>query len=287
MSLLHKYVDAILVHVEANARHREDLKQDLYEEIQKHQQEQMNLGLSEEAALRKAIHDFGNPRKVGKQLSKSTVPFRTLSLWSLLIISVVYITSLTIFILSQALFVPYFMISFLGLLGMIIVCFERRRYYIARFRLFFLFTCLLYLLPWGYSQFYLDSLVETPFYWIAVSLSVLFLLSIIANMILGAVYQPIGKQFSKQSVKKRVLLISFHTISGFFVLSNAGIIAFGFMIFGTGTIHDLYYTLPAIIVTIVWLFSLILSNQLPRLSWLSMLINAALTAFLIISYVTV
>ncbi|HWI48378.1 MAG TPA: permease prefix domain 1-containing protein, partial [Rummeliibacillus sp.] len=195
MSKIDRYIDLILERVEVNKDEHRNLKSELTSLLNEKKENYMQQGLSETIAIEKTIADFGEADEVGKALSKSFSPQRTIAMYLLAIISVIF-TVFVIFKFSiEHIDLPYLWISIIAILTVLTFSFSKKQLLIARYRLIFILFCFVYILVWFYGIMLTDGPLDQVIPWISRILAILFLILIIANMILGAIYQPVKSHF--------------------------------------------------------------------------------------------
>src|SRR5699024_8992127 len=68
-------IELVLQEIDGSKEEKEDLFWELKDHLQLSSEAWMNTGLSEEKAIDKAIEDFGNAEKVGREIQKAMYPF--------------------------------------------------------------------------------------------------------------------------------------------------------------------------------------------------------------------
>ncbi|MFJ8260634.1 permease prefix domain 1-containing protein [Rummeliibacillus sp. NPDC094406] len=279
MSNLDRYIDLILERVEVNKDEHRNLKSELTSLLNEKKENYIQQGLTENKAIEKTIEDFGEADEVGKALSKSFSPQRTIAMYLLAIISVIF-TVFVIFKFSiENIDLPYLWISIIAILTVLTIFLSKKQLFIARYRMIFILFCFFYILVWFYGIMLADGPLHQVIPWISRVLAIIFLILIIVNMILGAIYQPVKSQFKSYKTKNRIFIVICNTLSGMIVIFYALLILVGFLIFGSAA--DISRLLPAVILTFLWLCSLLISSYRPTLIWLSLLIQIGICGYLI------
>jgi len=87
-------IELVLQEIDGSKEEKEDLFWELKDHLQLSSEAWMNTGLSEEKAIDKAIEDFGNAEKVGREIQKAMYPLRKILLVILATLSLLYTFSL-------------------------------------------------------------------------------------------------------------------------------------------------------------------------------------------------
>ncbi|WP_096185715.1 permease prefix domain 1-containing protein [Evansella halocellulosilytica] len=282
MSAISQYIDSILIHIEANKKEYDGLKAELTAYIEEKKLYYIQKGYPESKAAEKAISDFGSYDEVGQALSKSIFPQRRYALSSLLIISIIYTVFVSIMVYIEHSIIPVFLLLIVTFLSLTNLWLTKRQLLIARYRLAFIGFGFIYVITWFYGSFYIDGVSSGILTWLLMAIALIYLLTIVVNIVLGAIYQPISRYFMKAPVKNRVLIIISNSISGIIVLSYLLSTLFGFLIFGSPDIrYTLYILIPSVLTTSIWIISIIISSRFHKLAWVSTILQFLICAYVI------
>lgn len=271
--------------VELNSLQRSDLKKKFRMYLEEKQADYMDRGLSADAAAEEAIKDFGDSKDVGKDLLKSYFPQRRVVLLTTIILSGVF--SISVFLSSVFFFgiAPVvWPLLMAGLVGLSIY-FYRHPSKAAKHRGFFIGFMFPFSLVCLFSQFYLEALGHPG---IRLTLSILMLLtfvSILANIVVGAIHQPINSRFRRLDQGQRFVNVLFNLISGIVVMGYATILSFGFFIFGLPPQAPVMISFVLFLIGL-WLTGLIMSH-FPSVTSKILQVIAVLLVFNIASVIDV
>jgi len=281
MSKIDRYIDLILERVEVNKDEHRNLKSELTSLLNEKKENYIRQGFTENKAIEKTIADFGEADEVGKALTKSFSPQRTMAMYLLAITSVIF----TVFVIFKLLIenididLPYLWITMMGIMTVLTIFLSKKQLLIARYRMIFILFCFVYILVWFFGILLADGPLDQVIPWISRVLAILFLILIIVNMILGAIYQPVKSQFKSFKTKNRIFIVICNSLSGMIVIFYTLLILVGFSVFGSAS--DISRLLPAVILTFLWICSLLISSYRPTLIWLSLFIQIVVCGYLI------
>ncbi|WP_107839612.1 permease prefix domain 1-containing protein [Metasolibacillus meyeri] len=263
MSSIENYIDLVLQRVEVKKVEYLGLKSELTSYLNERKETYIEKGYTATEAVEKTLRDFGNVDLVGKALAKSLFPQRTIAMYWLVGVSTIFSLLLTLLVFIRDMNIPYLWLITLGIMSSITITLTKRQLLIARYRMLFIGFCFIYILSWFYGILLMDIVETQIMSWVLRILAFLFIIAIIINIVIGAIYQPIKKHFSSLQIKKRVLLVICNTISGIVVLGYTFLTLIGFVIFGAA---DPFLLLsPVLTATVLWLCSLLISSYRPSL----------------------
>ncbi|SEN84703.1 hypothetical protein SAMN04488134_10285 [Amphibacillus marinus] len=279
MGRINDYVKQILQRIEVNEQEYQALHIEMTAYLHERKELYRSEGYSEDQATEMALKKFGDSKCVGQSLASSLFLQRKKALYSLLLFSLAYTVITTVVLSYFNNYHPLRWLLFTSLLATITFALIKRPLFIARHRIIFILFCFLYLIAWFYGLFLIDVVPNSMFTWLHVVLSLLYLISIIINMILGALFQPINKHFSDEKLKTRRLIVISNLISGLIICSYVLSFIAGSLIFLT--FNHFARLFPVLIILLLWVGSLLLSGNRPKLAWLTTIIQATLAIYVL------
>lgn len=278
MNDIDRYIDQILMRVEVNEQEHHNLKSELTALLNEKKEDYLHNGYTDKIAIEKTINDFGDADEIGMSLSRSISPHRTIALQLLAILSITFTTIAIFKVGIEFNFYPYTWMIIMAILTTLTFIFTKKQIYIARYRMIFMLYCFIYILAWFYGIMLVDGATDHIMTWFYRIIGILFLMIIITNAILGAIYQPVKKHFKSFQTKNRIFIVICNTVSGIIVMYCTLIMLAGFLIFGSA--EDMSKLVPPLTLLFIWICSLLISSYRPNLKWLSLCIQIGVCSYI-------
>lgn len=289
-----QYIDCILMYIEGSAKEKENLGLELEEKLEGLKKEYIKKGFSENEAVDRVKNDYGTAQEVGNKLSYSKFKQRQWVLSLLFILSVLHLI-LTLFPLVimddvQGLRDGGFVfIIWLGLTVGIIAnnyLFIKKKVLVARFPWLLVVHGLISLLSISYT---LPLFLDEPT-WLPYKVSQLFIVSyvllIVINMVLGPWYHPTHSHFATIPQSIRRLVIVSNVLSGVLIISDALLVFFGWLVFGTASNTLSFFVLP-ILGCVLWGVGVWANKYVDINKGVGVILQCLVSAYVICHYISV
>lgn len=292
--LIDQYIQTVLSFIEGTPKEIEDLTLELSEYLGHKKEGYLSKGETLEQAELQTIADFGEPKDIGKKLSRVIFPQRKWLMSSMTVASILHlIVTLVLMVWISGMdgirdAGPVFLIE-LGLMIAIIsgnLFFQRKKLVIARYRGLFFSHCLLALISMSYTlPLFID--IQTSVTQVITRTFILFYsLIIVANMIVGAWIKPIHSHFAKLSPKLKVTVLISNAFSGLFIISYLLLIGLGYLFFGPG-VNPLSFFLVPFLAFLVWLISIKVNNYIDKTRGIGIVLQIVIIMYVFLEYLSI
>ncbi|MGX7197034.1 permease prefix domain 1-containing protein [Enterococcus olivae] len=253
------YIQQILSAIEGTPDELKELHLELTDYLQDKQSTYLKKGLSEEQATQQTMATFGDPKKIGSDLAQTLFPQRKWFLNLMLWLSILSFMIALLFSIFQKHPTPVIWFVLYSSTIFLTYKFNRQKLWITRHRLLFIFHCIFCaLLTW-----HPVSIVQYSFERFGYFYTTGCLLIFMANILLGALYKPVQKNFAALPSSSRLTIILANTLSAFVVFSYATLILLGLLLFGPAQNNWLFFARP-IVCIVLWIIGLKLNNALSK-----------------------
>lgn len=280
MNKVTQYIDNILDYVELNEKNKNDLKTEIAFHINSKKDDYQVKGYNKDQAAESALSDFGEIKKVGKELNRAIFPFRKSFLMILASTSLLFSILISIFMYIFHDIVPYTWLLIATLTNISFFYFVKKPSKAAAYRLLLTGLLLLNFLINFYGFILMDSLMQSKLLYF--SLFILFLINsflIFSQIYMGAMFQPVSEKLQSLSNQKRKISLLTNIITGIVVLCIALIGLTGYIIF----VPYSFPTIPLLLI-ILWLILLIFQLKSSHLENILRFLMIILALFVFVGF---
>lgn len=289
-----EYIDHVLTYIEGSVKEKDKLKGELEEKLETSRAGYLKRGLSETEAMERVVSDFGTAQEVGNKLSYTTFKQRQWVLRILFIVSVLHLilTLVPLVMMDDVaglrdggiIFIIWFGLT----IGIIVnnYLFMKKKVLVARFPWLLVVHGLVSLLSVSYT---LPLFLDVPTF-LPNNVSQLFIVSylllIVINMILGPWCRPSHPHFSTVPKSIRRLVIISNVLSGLLIISDALLVFWGWLVFGSGGNPSFFFITP-VLGCVIWVISVWANRYVDINKGVGVLLQCMVSAYIICHYISV